>query len=139
MSAPARPAPRRGLYDDPFWDHVDRRDLRLQKCTDDGTFRYPPGPACPTCLSLDWSWEPVSGHGSVLSWVVFHRQYFPEFPPPHVVVAGELAEGPILIADLAGELPPEMSAGTPLRIRYDAATDPDGRERTIFRWEIGPA
>jgi uncharacterized OB-fold protein len=136
MSAPVRPAPRRGLYEDAFWEHVGRRDLRLQQCADCGRFRYPPGPACPNCLSLQWSWEPISGEGTLLSWVVFHRQYFPEFPVPHTVVAAELSEGPIFIADLAGDVAQEHKAGTPLRIRYERAATPEGGEWTIFRWEI---
>jgi uncharacterized protein len=136
VSAPLRPTPRRGRYDDPFWEFVSDHDLRLQQCDECGSFRYPPGPACSRCLSLQWSWEPIAGAGSLLSWVVFHRQYFPEFPVPHVVVAAELPEGPILIADLADGADHELSAGTSLRIAYEPASTAEGAEWTIFRWEL---
>lgn len=139
MSAPVRPAPVRGLYEDAFWQHVANRDLRMQRCDECGRFRYPPGPVCPDCMSLAWTWQPVSGAGTLLSWVVFHRQYFPEFPVPHVVVAAELPEGPVVIADLADGVGADLKAGRPLRIRYDSVSSADGREWTIFRWEVAGA
>lgn len=136
MSAPVRPAPVRGLYEDAFWRHVANRDLRLQQCGGCGGFRYPPGPVCPDCLSLDWSWQPVAGTGTLLSWVVFHRRYFPEFPVPYVVVAVELPEGPVLITDLADGVDADLAAGRRLRIRYDSTRTAEGAEWTIFRWEL---
>jgi Predicted nucleic-acid-binding protein containing a Zn-ribbon len=69
------------LYDLPMWEAVERGKMALQKCAACSAFRYPPGPACPQCLSLDHVWEEISGRGRILSWVVFHRQYFDDFPP----------------------------------------------------------
>ncbi|KMK64928.1 Zn-ribbon domain-containing OB-fold protein [Puniceibacterium sp. IMCC21224] len=90
-----------GLYDVPMWTFLEQdRQLRLQCCTDCGTWRYPPGPACPDCLSPDSDWKPVSGQGEVVSWVMFHKEYLPEYPAPYNVVAVRLDEGPILISNL---------------------------------------
>ena len=100
-----------GLYDAPMWGFLaDERRLRLQRCSDCGAWRYPPGPACPECLSPASDWAPVSGGGTVVSWVVFHKQYLPEYPAPYNVAAIRLDEGPMLISNLV-ENPAENPIG----------------------------
>ena len=41
----------------------------------------------------------LSGRGRLLSWTVFHRQYFPAAAVPYIVVAVETEEGPILVGN----------------------------------------
>ena len=136
MTAPlVRPEPRKNVYEAPFWEHVQRHDLRLQRCAECGAFRYPPGPACPSCLSQEAEWAPLSGRGRLLSWVVFHRQYFPELPVPYLVAAVETAEGPILIANLInlGQQRPRLDL--PVRITYETARTAAGERWEIYQWE----
>ena len=95
-----------GLYDSRFWaELVGSRTLRLQCCSACATYRYPPGPACPACLSDACYWDSVSGEGEIVSWVIFHRQYMPEYPPPYNVIAVRLREGPLMISNLVGPVP----------------------------------
>lgn len=137
MSQPqVRLRPRRGVYEGPFWDYVETGEIRLQKCTGCGRFRYPPGPVCPVCLSQDSDWTPVRGTGRVQSWVTFHRQYFEHLPVPYTVVAAELAEGPILIANLVGAGPEELSLDLPVRLVFEPASDIDGTVWQIYQWAI---
>src|SRR5690606_15671316 len=84
-------------YDAPMWQSIEEGQMKLQRCRQTGTFYYPPGPACPESLSFDVEWAPISGKGKILSWTVFHRQYLPAYPAPHLVVAVALEEGPIMI------------------------------------------
>lgn len=97
--------PVKGLCDVPMWESMERRRLELQACSECEAFRYPPAPICPRCLSPDAEWRPVSGGGVVLSWVVFHRKYFDDFPPPYNAVAVRLDEGPIIVTNLVGNEP----------------------------------
>jgi len=120
---PATPRPVLGLRDGAFWDSVRAGAMALQRCDACGAFRYPPGPACPTCLSSSAQWVPVSGAGTVLSWVVFHRQYLPAYPQPYNVIAVRLQEGPVMISNLVGDPPPGSWIGTAVRLVY--ATMPD--------------
>jgi len=90
-----------GVYDRPFWDSIQARRCALQRCGQCGTFRYPPGPVCGSCLSLDSEWTPISGCGEIVSWVRFHKQYLPAFPIPYEVIAVRLAENPVMISTLA--------------------------------------
>ncbi|MDP2087331.1 MAG: OB-fold domain-containing protein [Gemmobacter sp.] len=90
-----------GLYDEPFWRMMaESGRMHLQCCTECSTWRYPPGPACPACLSPRADWTPVSGGGELLSWVTFHKQYLPAYPAPYNVIAVRLDEGPTIISNL---------------------------------------
>lgn len=136
MTAPlVRPEPRKNVYEAPFWESVQRHDLRLQRCAECAAYRYPPGPACPRCLSQEAEWAPLSGRGRLLSWVVFHRQYFPELPVPYLVAAVETFEGPILLANLVnlGQQRPRLDL--PVRITYETASNAAGQRWEIYQWE----
>jgi uncharacterized OB-fold protein len=127
-----RPTPILGVYEKPFWDWIQKRELRLQRC-ENGHYRFPPGPCCPDCDSTEFSWEKVSGEGRLVSWTVFHRQYFPGLPPPYTVVCGALAEGPLLIANLFGAPDAELKLDMPLRIVFEESATKEG-ELVIYQW-----
>ncbi|MFL9926351.1 OB-fold domain-containing protein [Herbaspirillum lusitanum] len=94
-----------GINDAPMWESMKHEKLALQQCDACASFRYPPASACPECLSEKASWKPVSGKGTILSWVIFHRKYFDDHVPPYNSVAIRLPEGPIIISQLQGEEP----------------------------------
>jgi uncharacterized OB-fold protein len=70
-------------YAEQFWAYTQKKELRLQKCSDCGKFRFPPGPTCDKCLSDEAEWAAVAGRGKVLSWTTFRRKYFEEYPAAH--------------------------------------------------------
>jgi uncharacterized OB-fold protein len=106
------------LHDQPMWDSIEQQRFALQHCDDCSTVRYPPGPICPHCLSLAASWKPLSGRATILSWVVFHRQYFDDFPPPYNSVAVQIAEGPIVVSNLIGDEPEGSWIGAEVEFVY---------------------
>ncbi len=118
-------------YDAPMWESIAKDAMKLQKCSHCGSFRYPPGPMCPRCLSADYEWTEIAGEGRVLSWTTFHKQYLPAYPAPHTVVAVQLAEGPIMVGYVAAEEAGRLSIDAPVRIVY---TDhADGYRLPIFK------
>lgn len=121
MTALIRPRPIQGIYEQPFWDAVQRRELRLQRCRPCGHVWYPPGPVCPQCLSGEWSFEPMSGRGRVVAWTVFHRAYFPELPTPYLVVSVALEEGPLLIGNMPAMSPSDVRLDLPVRATFEVA------------------
>jgi len=132
-----RPRPRRGLYDDPYWAFAAEGELRLQNCVSCQAFRYPPGPVCPECLSERADWVLLSGQGRLLSWTVFHRQYFPGMPPPYLVAAVRTAEGPILIGNLIDLKASDLELDMPLSAVFEDVSSPDGDWR-ICLWQHNP-
>lgn len=117
------PKPVMGLYDKPMWESISARVMRLQRCRACSSWQYPPGPACPQCLSCDLEWTEVSGRGRILSWVVFHRQYLAAYPAPYNSIAVRLEEGPTMITNLEGAMPGPDSIGRPVRLIYVAMPD----------------
>lgn len=108
------------LYDEPMWRSIRAHGMALQKCRSCGVFRYPPAPLCSTCLAMEYDWQPLSGAGTILSWVIFHRQYLENFVPPYNVVAVRIAEGPILISNLVGRVPEGSWIGHAVELCYTA-------------------
>lgn len=90
--------------------------LHLQRCDECGAFRHPPRYYCRHCFSPDWSWQPVSGEGTVASWVTSHftidRGWVDEVPYTTVVV--EVAEGPRLLGAARGLTKHDLRIGTPV-------------------------
>jgi hypothetical protein len=121
--ATARPVRAMDPYAEQFWAFTRERELRLQQCSACGKFRWPPGPTCDRCLSDEFAWSALSGVAKVLSWTTFRRGYFPEYPPPHTVVALELAEGPLFISYPVGLEPHELREGMALEVRWADAAD----------------
>lgn len=131
------PAPVLGLHDAPMWESIRARRMSLQRCEDCGAFQYPPGPGCPRCLSPRLAWQAISGRGTILSWVVFHRQYLSAYPAPYNVIAVRLAEGPLMLSNLEGPAPEGSWIGHAVRLTY--ATMPDGAVLPRFALDGTPA
>lgn len=86
----------------PFWQAAAKRELRMQKCTACGHVRFPIGPVCTACLSDQSEWVRLSGRGSVLSQIVFHRAYSAAWKDhvPYSVAMVQLEEGPRMFTDI---------------------------------------
>lgn len=111
-------------YDAPMWESIAAGQMKLQRCRKTGTFFYPPGPVCPESLGFDVEWAPISGKGKILSWTVFHRQYLPAYPPPHLVVAVQLEEGPIMVSYMDYDCHQQLALDMDVQLTY--ANHPDG-------------
>ena len=68
--------------------------LVIRRCADCRRLRYPPGAGCPWCASLAWTWAPVSGRGTIHSYVIVVQAIQPGFRDwaPYPVVVVELDE-----------------------------------------------
>jgi uncharacterized OB-fold protein len=88
----------------PFWAGAQAGELRLQRCTQCGHIRYPVSTICPRCLAGSAEWTPMSGRGTVQSYVVFERAYHEAWQDrvPYVVALVELDEGPVFLTNVVG-------------------------------------
>jgi uncharacterized OB-fold protein len=114
-----------------MWRSIAARALELQRCAACARFQYPPAPVCTHCGCADLHWKPVSGAGTIISWVVFHKTYLPAYPAPYNVIAVRLAEGPVMVSNLEPPLPSESWIGSSVTIDY--VTMPDGQVLPRFR------
>jgi hypothetical protein len=82
----------------PFWAGCARGELLVQACAACGRRRMPPRPMCPYCRSFDARWDPMSGRGTIWSYVVAHPPLLPAYAAvaPYNVVVVALDEDPTL-------------------------------------------
>jgi len=116
-----KPLPSATILDRPYWEHAQRHELALQKCSDCGQFRYPASPVCPECDGAKYDWTRVSGKGCVISWVIFHRCYFPSFEDemPYNVALIQLDEGPVVISNIVDIDNDEIASGLRVEVVFD--------------------
>ena len=81
-----------------FWAGTARGELLVQACGACGTWRMPPRPMCPRCRSIDVTWVPTSGRGTVWSFVVPHPPLLPAYAElaPYNVIVVALEEAPTI-------------------------------------------
>jgi uncharacterized OB-fold protein len=77
-----------------YFEAARQHRLALKKCGDCGLLRYPPGAACPWCTSLEWTWQDVSGKGTIYSYEIVVQAIQAGFREwaPYPVVLVELDE-----------------------------------------------
>lgn len=119
------PRPRPPTTRDSQWwfDAVKDGKLLIQRCTNCGTLRHPPGPACPSCHSFEWDTVEASGRGTVYSFVVVHHPQTPMFDYPLPVVLVELEEGTRLVSNLIGVERDDIEIGMPVQCELVAFDD----------------
>lgn len=127
----ATPSPVVGLYDEPMWRSIAAKALELQRCSACSRFQYPPAPVCTHCGGLELQWQPVSGAGTIISWVVFHKTYLQAYVAPYNVIAVRLSEGPVMVSNLEPPEPPQSWIGAAVTLVY--VTMPDGQVLPRFR------
>lgn len=132
-TAAAPPLPRPSPESEPFWAAVQRGELRFQRCARDRKLFFPPATRCPRCWSREWSWERVSGRGTVFSFVVFRRSYHPAFRGslPYVVAIVEIEDGVRFTTRLTDVRPEDVRVGLPVGVVF--APVADGAKLPLFR------
>jgi uncharacterized OB-fold protein len=114
----------------PFWEAVERGELRVQSCARCQRLRFPPRPFCPWCQSPDSAWQPMSGRGTLWSYVIAHPPLVPPFADlaPYNVIVVALQEDPHLrmvgnlVADPQGTInqmkPDQIRIGAQVRVVF---------------------
>jgi uncharacterized protein len=103
-----------------FWQATAAGRLELRRCQRCGFWCHPPLECCRRC-GEPTRWEPVSGEGSLYSFIVVHQPAVPGFAGllPYVVGLVELDEqtGLRLAARLENADPDRLHAGQRMRVR----------------------
>ncbi len=103
-----------------------RGQFVVQRCDDCDRLRYPPGPACPFCQSLDSQWAELSGRGTIYSYEIvmhpIHPAYRERAPYPVVLVELEEQRG----------VPGEHDALRVVSSLVDAEGRPESEERVAI-------
>ena len=105
----------------PFWDGCRAGELRLQRCSGCGAYRFFPAEGCNHCGHHSFVWETVDGAATVYTWIVVHRAVDEHWAGdvPFAIVVGQLnlPGKPLLTGSFAGALN-TIEGGMPLRLRF---------------------
>jgi uncharacterized protein len=63
---------RRGEEAAEFWRRLHSGRLAIQRCTDCGSFRFPPGSGCPSCGSVASVWTEPATEPELVAWTITH-------------------------------------------------------------------
>jgi uncharacterized protein len=109
----------------PFWERLHAGELCIQHCDDCGRLQHPPRVLCPSCGSANRGWAPMSGRGTVYSFVVTHQAIHPSFEGhlPYVTALVELDEGPRLATNLLDIAVGEVEIGMPVELELVRVND----------------
>jgi uncharacterized OB-fold protein len=131
---PAKPLPRPTPLTRPFWEGCRLGELRLQRCTGCGRFRFFPSEACHLCGAPDYTWEAVEPAGRVYSWIVVRRAvdeaWAGDVPFAVVVVRLDVPGEPLLTGTLTGCPLDAIEAGMEVRAEFEAVNE----DISLLRW-----
>lgn len=107
----------------PYWDAAARNELVLARCARCARLSHPPDVTCPHCHHPDpgFAFEPVSGEGTVRSWVVVRQAFLPGMTVPFVLVDVAIDEDADirLIGRLTDGPEATLAAGDRVRVSFD--------------------
>lgn len=113
-----RPAPEADDLTRPFWEACGRRQLTVQECARCQHRFFTPSAACPACLSLDWTWQPSPGTGTLYSFTEVLRPPSADFEVPYILAVVDLDDGWTMLSNVVGATADELVCGQPLRVEF---------------------
>lgn len=123
---PSKPVPQPSPETQPFWEGCAAGELRLQRCQSCDSFFFPPRPFCPTCSSSGVEWRPVSGRGTLHTYLINHRpaRGF-EDDAPYAIAVVQLDEGPRMMSNIVGveNTPENLLLDMPLQVTFEQRGD----------------
>jgi uncharacterized OB-fold protein len=106
-----------------WWEAAADHRLVVQRCTECGRTRHPPGPVCPRCRATSAEWSELPGTGMVYTYTVVHQAFIPSLRDrvPYVVIAVELdgADGVRIVSNLVDAEPGAVSVGMPVEVAWE--------------------
>jgi uncharacterized OB-fold protein len=126
-----RPLPDLAGADAPFWQALRAREVRVQRCGNCGTHRFPAARTCPRCRSEQSAWIAVAPTGVIETWCVFHRAYFDGLPVPYTVIQVRLDCGVRLFSNPVEVEPAALRIGMAVEAAFDDITP----EMTLLKFK----
>lgn len=117
----------------PYWEGLNKGEVRLQTCGSCGARQHPPESFCYACGSTDIAWKPSTGEGEIYSFIEVHQLYNAAFKDhlPYVVAIVQLDDGPRILGAMLGlDGEPEIGA------RVRPAIKQVDNERAVLTFEL---
>ena len=129
-----KPLPKPTALTQPFWDGAKAGELRIQKCTSCGDYRFFPSEGCHGCGSPEYNWEKVDGKAQVYSWIVIHRPtdeaWYEDVPFAVIVGQLNLPGKPLVTGTYKGDDLDAISSDMMVRPVFEAVSE----DISLLRW-----
>jgi uncharacterized OB-fold protein len=112
----------------PWWDAVARHELIHQRCSACGAWRWPPRAMCNRCYGFEWSWQPVSGKGTIVSFIRTHHPFLAYMKAPYYTVFVAIDEQPDIIMPGSWLSEATPDCGDAVEVAYDDIPRDEGQE-----------
>jgi uncharacterized OB-fold protein len=99
----------------PFWAAAAAHELQIPRCEQCGRYHWYPRDRCRYCRGEAFSWERVSGRGTLFAWVEVTHAFLPQYAEKVPFVPGLVA----LEEDPAVRLTTEIVDCPPDELRFD--------------------
>lgn len=121
---------RRNEWSAPYWEGVDRQELRYQHCEECGRSVFPARLYCPRCASDRLVWRPSNGRGEIYSFSTLELGAVAAFidDVPYTIVVVDLDEGFRMTSRVVTDDPISLRCG--LRVQVDFPSN--GRPLPVF-------
>jgi len=115
-----------------FWDGTAEDRIELARCTSCSFIPWPPRAVCPDCQSTDWTWETLSGNGTVYSFSVTRAGVSRTWKEhlPIVIAYVQLDEGPTMMTNIVDCEPDTVRIG----LAVEAVFDDTGEGTSLVRF-----
>ncbi|MFF5305319.1 Zn-ribbon domain-containing OB-fold protein [Streptomyces sp. NPDC013161] len=119
-ASPRYDVPEPDAFTRAYWEAAAQGRLLLRHCADCGRAHHYPREFCPHCWSENVTWRPASGHATLYTWSVVHRNDLPPFGErvPYVAAVVDLAEGPRMMTEMVRAEPTELRAGMAVEVAF---------------------
>jgi uncharacterized protein len=119
----------------PWWAAVARHEPVHQRCTECETWRWPPRAMCSACGSFAWSWQPMSGTGTVVSCIRTHHAFLPGFEAPYHTVFVSIDEQADIVMPGSWHAATAPTVGMRVRVFFDDIAVREGDPVALIGWQ----
>ena len=104
----------------PYWEGAARQELTLQKSRSTGQYFFYPRGFVPGSLDDEFDWVPVSGRGTLVSYIINYRPFAGFEDESPVIALVKLEEGPRLMTNIVDvdPLPENLPIGAAVRVVF---------------------
>ena len=122
QNAPLRPQPRYPEPDtEPFWEATKNKELKYQTCNSCSEVIFYPRAHCPSCGSLETSWNTSKGDGVVYTYSVILQSRHPAFKDlgPYALAYVDLDEGFRIMSNIVNVADPVNDISCGMRVKLN--------------------
>jgi len=117
-----QPLPRKTLESEPYWEGLQKNELRYQFCRGCSQAVFHPRELCPYCMSSQLEWRVSSGKAKIYTYSIVYRSLFPDWKAPYILAIVRLDEDFYMFTQIVDCSPEQVQVEMPIEVMFDQVT-----------------